>query len=71
MSLRRTAAVYSIIVGLAMIGVWIILLITGQDPQLQTELQTTPFAISMAITSDFLTAAALITAGCAGRSSAP
>ena len=63
MSLRRTAAGYAIIVGLAMIGVWIMLLTTGQDPQLQTELRTVPIAISMAIASDFLTAAVLIAAG--------
>ena len=63
MRLRRTAAGYTIIVGLAMIGLWIMLLMTGQDPQLQTELRTIPIAISMAITSDFLTAAVLIAAG--------
>ena len=63
MKLRRMAAGYAILVGLAMMGVWIMLLITGQDPQLQTELRTIPIAISMAITSDFLTAAVLIAAG--------
>jgi len=46
-----------------MIGIWIMLLVTRQDPQLQTELQTMPFAIRMAITSDFLTAAVLLTGG--------
>jgi hypothetical protein len=63
MRLRRTAAGYAIIVGLAMIGIWIMLLITEQDQQLQTELRTIPIAISMAITSDFLTAAVLFAAG--------
>lgn len=63
MKLRRTAAAFTIIVGLAMIGIWIMLLVTGQDPQLQTELRTIPIAISMAITSDFLTAAVLLIGG--------
>ena len=63
MRFRRAAAIYSIIVGLAMIGVWIMLLVTGQDPELQTELQTIPIAIGMAITSDFLTAAMLLAGG--------
>ena len=65
MKFRRAAAVYSIIVSLGMIGIWIVLLVTGQDPQLQEELQTIPFSISMAITSDILTALALLTAGTA------
>ena len=63
MKFRRAAAMYSIIVGFAMIGIWIMLLVTRQDPQLQTELQTMPFAIGMAITSDFLTAAVLLAGG--------
>ena len=46
-----------------MVGVWIMLLLTGQDPQLNNELQTIPFAISMAITSDILTAMMLLIAG--------
>jgi hypothetical protein len=63
MKLKRTAAIYAIVVGVAMIGTWIMLLVTGQDPQLQTELQTIPFAIGMAITSDFLTAGVLLIGG--------
>ena len=63
MKLRRTAAIYSIIVGFAMIGIWVMLLATGQDPELQTELQTIPIAIRMAITADFLTAAVLLIGG--------
>ena len=46
-----------------MIGIWVMLLVTKHDPQLQTELQTIPFSIGMAITSDFLTAAALLAGG--------
>jgi hypothetical protein len=63
MKLRKTAAIYSIIVGLGMIGVWLMLLITGQDPQLAEELRTIPFAISMGIASDIITALALLIAG--------
>ena len=63
MKLRRTAAIYAIILGIAMIGMWIMLLVTGQDPELQTELKTIPIAIRMAITSDFLTAAVLLIGG--------
>ena len=63
MKYRKTASVYAIIVGLGMIGIWTLLLITGQDPQLQYELQTIPVSISMAIVSDFLTAGVLLVAG--------
>ncbi len=63
MGLRKTAAIYALIVGLAIIGVWIILLVTGQDTRLQNELRTIPFEIGMAITSDMLTAIMLLVAG--------
>ena len=63
MKLRRIAAVFAIIVGFAMMGIWIMLLTTGRDPQLQTELETIPIAIRMAIASDFLTAAVLLAGG--------
>jgi hypothetical protein len=63
MKCRKIASVYAIIVGLGMIGIWILLLITGQDPQLQHELETIPISISMAIVSDFLTAGVLLAAG--------
>ena len=46
---RNIAAVYSIIVGLGMLSIWLMLLLTGQDPQLQEELQTIPFSISIGI----------------------
>jgi hypothetical protein len=55
--------VFAIIVGLGMIGIWALLLITGQDPQLQHEMETIPVSISMAIVSDFLTAGMLLAAG--------
>ena len=41
MKLKKTAAVYSIIVGCVMIGMWIMYLLTGQVP----ELKTTPIQI--------------------------
>ena len=63
MRLRKTMAIYALIVGLAMIGVWIVLLVTGQDLRLQNELRTIPFEIGMAITSDMLTAIMLMVAG--------
>ena len=63
MKYRKTASVYAIIVGLGMIGIWTLLLTTGQDPQLQRELETIPISISMAIVSDFLTAGVLLAAG--------
>lgn len=63
MKLRKTASIYAIIAGLGIIGVWIMLLVTGDDPQLQYELETIPLSITMAIVSDILTGAALLTAG--------
>ena len=63
MKLRRVAAIYAIIMGLGMIGVWVMLLISVQDQRLQTELQTIPFEIGMGITSDILTAIFLLLGG--------
>jgi len=63
MKLRKTAAIYAIIVGLAMISIWIIILVTGQDPELQSQLQTEPIAIGLHITSEFITAALLLVGG--------
>jgi hypothetical protein len=59
MKFRKTIATYSIIVGIAMIGVWIVQLLTGQA----LELQTAPIEIAMAIVADWLTAIVLIVAG--------
>ena len=63
MKLRRTASMYAIVTGLGMIGVWIMLLVTGNDPQLQNELETIPLSITMAIISDVLTGTTLMAAG--------
>jgi hypothetical protein len=54
---------YAIVTGLGMIGVWIMLLVTGNDPQLQNELETIPLSITMTIISDVLTGITLITGG--------
>lgn len=63
MKLRRIASIYAIITGLGIIGVWVMLLTTGNDPQLQNELETIPLSITMAIVSDVLTGIALVTGG--------
>jgi hypothetical protein len=65
MKFRRITAIYSLIVGLGMTAVCVMLLISGQDAQLQNELQTIPFSISLAIASDLITAVALLVAGVA------
>jgi hypothetical protein len=59
MKLRKTAAVYSILVGLAMIVTWIVLLNTNQVP----ELETAPLTITMHITAEFITAIVLLIGG--------
>ena len=59
MKLKPIAAVYSIVVGLAIIIAWILLLNTGQVP----ELQTTPIAIIFHITAEFITAILLLIGG--------
>jgi hypothetical protein len=59
MRLRRTAAIYSILVGLAIIATWIILLSTGQVP----ELETAPLPITFHIIAEFITAAILLAGG--------
>jgi hypothetical protein len=65
MKFRKITAIYSIVVGLGMAAVWLMLLISGRDAQLQNELQTIPFSITLAIISDLVTAAALLVAGVA------
>jgi hypothetical protein len=63
MKLRKTASIFAIITGLGIIGVWTMLLMTGNDPQLQNELETIPASITMAIMSDMLTGAVLLAGG--------
>lgn len=59
MKLRRTAAIYAIVVGFTMIGMWIMLLATGQVP----ELSTTPIEITFLLVVEFLTAIMLLIGG--------
>ena len=59
MKLRKTIAIYSVIVGIAMLGIWIVQLLTGQAP----ELQTAPIEIALAIIADWLTAIMLLVSG--------
>ncbi len=59
MKYKKAIAIYSIIVGIAMIAIWVIQLLTGQA----TELETTPIRIALAIAADWVTAIALIASG--------
>lgn len=59
MKLKKTAAIYSIIVGFVMIGMWIMYLLTGQVP----ELKTTPIQITVHIAAEFVTATMLLIGG--------
>jgi len=63
MKLRKTAAIYSIVVGLAMIGAWIMLFMTGQDAELQNSLQTEPITLGLHLAAEFLTSIVLLVAG--------
>ena len=59
MKFKKAMAIYSIIVGIAMLGIWTAQLLTGQAP----ELQTAPVEIALAITADWLTAFMLLISG--------
>lgn len=59
MKFKKTIAIFSIIVGIAMIGIWIIQLSTGQA----LELETAPIEIALAITADWMTAIVLLISG--------
>ncbi len=56
---KKLAAVYSIIVGVSLIAMWIVFYVTGSIPELTTE----PARILLHITAEVVTAAALIIAG--------
>lgn len=56
---KKTAAIYSLIVGLSMVGMWVMFYISGSIPELETE----PARIAMHLTAEFATALALIFAG--------
>lgn len=59
MGLRKIAAIYSIIIGIAMLGMWITFLITEQVP----EITTAPVKIIYHLIAEFLTAILLIIGG--------
>ena len=55
------AAVFALVVGTGMIGQWILFLITGQVPELETE----PLRIRFHLAAEFTTALALLVGGLA------
>jgi hypothetical protein len=59
MNLRKIASIYAIIIGIAMICMWIIFLITNQAP----EKNTAPLKIGYHLLAEFLTAILLLIGG--------
>jgi peptidoglycan/LPS O-acetylase OafA/YrhL len=59
MMIRKTAGIFSIIVGVSLIGMWLMFYFTGSIPELATE----PARITMHLTAEFATALALIVGG--------
>ncbi len=57
--MKKGAAVFSIAMGLMMLGTWAFLLLTDQFPQVRT----LPLETGYLLTAEFLTSAALIAAG--------
>ena len=57
--MKKTSAVYQIIIGTGMIGIWIILFLSEQIPELLTE----PVRIAMHILAETVTGALLIISG--------
>jgi peptidoglycan/LPS O-acetylase OafA/YrhL len=59
MSTSKIASIYSIIVGVSMIGLWVMLLSTNQVPELAFE----PYRIMAHIIAEFITGILLIVSG--------
>ncbi len=59
MRLRKTTAIFAIVVGAGMLGIWVLQLLTGQA----RETQTAPIELALAIAADWTTAIALILTG--------
>jgi hypothetical protein len=57
--MRKTAAIFSILMGLMMFGTWAFLLLFNQFP----EIRTLPLASGYLLVAEFLTSAALVIAG--------
>jgi hypothetical protein len=59
MNIRKFTAAYSIIIGIAMIGMWLTLITTDQVPEINTE----PIRITYHLIGEFLTAILLLIGG--------
>lgn len=59
MKIRKIAAIYSIFIGVSMIGMWTALLGTGQVPEINTE----PIYLLYHLIAEFLTAITLLIGG--------
>jgi hypothetical protein len=59
MNIRKIAAIYSIFIGVAMIGMWLSLITTNQVPEINTE----PIRITFHLIGEFLTAILLLIGG--------
>jgi len=59
MELKKIAAIYSVIIGIAMIGMWLSLIITNQVPEINSE----QIRISYHLIGEFLTAILLLIGG--------
>lgn len=59
MGIKKIAAIYAIIIGIAMIGMWITFLVTEQVP----EVTTAPVKITYHLIAEFLTAILLLIGG--------
>ncbi len=55
----KSAAIFSILMGVALLSTWIVMFAIGQVPELSTK----PFETSLLLTAEFLTAFALIGGG--------
>ncbi len=59
MNIKKIAATYSIIIGIAMIGMWLSLIANNQVPEINTE----PIRITYHLIGEFLTAILLLIGG--------
>jgi hypothetical protein len=59
MNIRKIAAIYSILVGIAMIGMWLSLIATNQVPEINDE----PIRITYHLIGEYLTAIMLLIGG--------
>lgn len=59
MDLRKAGAVYALVVGVSIIGMWSMLLATGNVPEVETE----PFRLGAHVAAEFAAAGLLIAGG--------